>query len=288
MNWIGENLGKAITEFFVDMISDILERAFKLIAEVLFNPEELTGFFSELYGIFVAVGAMLIVCIALFRVLTGLFEAHKGDSWESNLVEITLDTFKASAMVPILPFILWLVLGKIVYPLGEYMFGKIGTFSANEVSDLIQSGNVGAVIGNSFMFILVFGFICIAVFAFFIKMCIYHADILLLQLLSPLAAISIMANDNNYAGIWWREFLSQIVTIVVQVACMVGVVEILTGSNGGMSWYKFMLLVGLCVLLIRGPSVTRNMWYATGSGKTMMHQGGKLAARMMMIRKFIP
>lgn len=288
MNWIGENLGKAITEFFVDMISDILERAFKLIAEVLFNPEELTGFFSELYGIFVAVGAMLIVCIALFRVLTGLFEAHKGDSWESNLVEITLDTFKASAMVPILPFILWLVLGKIVYPLGEYMFGKIGTFSANEVSDLIQSGNVGAVIGNSFMFILVFGFICIAVFAFFIKMCIYHADILLLQLLSPLAAISIMANDNNYAGIWWREFLSQIVTIVVQVACMVGVVEILTGSNGGMSWYKFMLLIGLCVLLIRGPSVLRNMWYATGAGKGMMAQGGKMAARMMMIRKFIP
>src|SRR5699024_3473736 len=115
-------------------------------------------------------------------------------------------------------------------------------------------------------------------------LCISHEDCLLLQLLRPLAAIFIMANDNNYAGVWWREFLSQIVTIIVQVAGMVGVVEILTGSNGEMSWYKFMLLIGLCVLLIRGPSVTMNMWYATGSGKTMMNQGGKMAARIMMSR----
>ncbi|MCJ7843087.1 hypothetical protein MUB24_19840 [Lederbergia sp. NSJ-179] len=120
---------------------------------------------------------------------------------------------------------------------------------------------------------------------FFHKMCIYHADILFLALVSPWAAISVMAEDNNYAGVWWREFLSQIVTIVLQVAAMVGVVEILTGSNRNMSWYKFMLLIGLCVLLIRGPSVTRSMWYATGAGKSKMNQGGKIAARMMMIRK---
>ena len=114
-------------------------------------------------------------------------------------------------------------------------------------------------------------------------MCIYHADVLLLNVLSVLAAISIVADDNNYAGIWWREVLSQVMTIIVQTACMVGVVEILGSEN--LSWYQFMLLIGLCVLLIRGPSVLRNMWYATGSGKSMINQGGKMAARLMMVRK---
>lgn len=281
------NFSEKIRDFFIDMITDVMEGMFKFIAQVLFNPEEMTGFFKELYDIFIAIGAMLIVCMALYRVITGLIEAHRGDSWEANWVEITLDTLKASAMVPILPFVLWFVLGKIVYPLGEYMFGRIGTFSAKGVADLLKAGSVGDVLGSNFMFILIFGFICVAVTAFAIKMCIYHADILLLQLLSPFAAYSIMAQDNNYAGVWWREFLSQIVTIVVQVACMVGIVEILTNANpeSGFSWYKFMLLIGLCVLLMRGPSVTRNMWYATGAGKSMMAQGGKMAARMVMIRK---
>ena len=67
---------------------------------------------------------------------------------------------------------------------------------------------------------------------------------------------------------------------------MVGVVEIISGANE-FSWYQFMLLIGLCVLLIRGPSVTRNMWYATGAGKSMMGQGGKMASRVTMIKKLL-
>lgn len=277
------NIGEKIQEFFIDFINDVLERTFKLISKMLFSSEGMTGFFEELYGIFVAVGAMLMVCIVLFKVIQGLLEsAASGESQEAQLGYTLIDTLKASAMIPIMPFILWFIVGKIVYPLGEYMFGKIGNYTADGVANILQSGSVGSVIGNQFMFIILFAFVCIAVVAFFIKMCIYHADLLLLSLLSVLAAISIVADDNNYAGVWWREVLSQVTTIIVQTACMVGLTELLSSD---LTWYKFMLLIGLCVLLIRGPSVLRNMWYATGAGKGMMAQGGKMAARMMMVRK---
>lgn len=277
------NIGEKIQEFFIDLINDVLERTFKLISEVLFNPDGMTGFFEELYGIFVAVGSMLMVCIVLFKVIQGFLEsAASGESQEAQLGHTIIDTFKASAMIPIMPFILWFIVGKIVYPLGEYMFGKIGNYTADGVANVLQGGTVGEVIGSQFMFIILFAFVCIAVVAFFIKMCIYHADVMLLSLLSVLAAISLIADDNNYAGIWWREVLSQVTTIIVQTACMVGLTELLSSD---LSWYTFMLLIGLCVLLIRGPSVLRNMWYATGAGKNMLAQGGKMAARMMMIRK---
>lgn len=280
------NFSERIRDFFIDLITDVLDSAFKLIAEVLFNPEQLTGFFLDLYTIFIGIGSMLMVCIVLFKVIQGLLAAAaSGESQQAHLGHTVIDTIKACAMIPIMPFVLWVIIGQIVYPLGEFMFRRIGTFSADGVEKLIKRGDIGSVIGDGFMFIIVFGFVCVAVFAFFIKMCIYHADILFLNVLSVFAAISIVADDNNYAGVWWREVLSQITTIIVQVAIMVGVVEILTGSDGGLTWYSFMLLIGLCVLLIRGPSVTRNMWYATGAGKSMIGQGGKLAARVHMVRK---
>ncbi|MCY8497762.1 conjugal transfer protein TrbL family protein [Bacillus atrophaeus] len=277
------NFGDKIKDFFIDVINDVLERTFKFIAKVLFNSEGLTGFFKDLYGIFLACGAMLIVCILLFKVIQGLLAAAaNGEAPQALIGDLIISTFKASAMIVIMPFILWLIVGKIVYPLGEFMFGRIGNYTADGVAKILKSGDIGEVIGGEFMFIILFAFVCIAVVAFFIKMCIYHADLLLLQLLSVLAAISIVADDNNYAGIWWREVISQVLTIIVQTACMVGLTEILGNE---LTWYKFMLLIGLCVILVRGPSVLRNMWYATGSGRSMMNQGGKMAARMMMIRK---
>lgn len=278
------NLSEKIQEFLIDVITDILNSTFEFLGEIIFNSEGLTGFFEELYGIFLACGAMLMVCIVLFKVIQGLLStAANGESSQAQLGHIIVNTMKACVMIPIMPLLLWLVVGKIVYPLGEYMFSKVGGYTADSVSSLLKSGSLGEIIGKEFMFIVMFAFICVAVLAFLIKMCIYHADVLLLNVLSVLAAISIVADDNNYAGIWWREVLSQVMTIIVQTACMVGVVEILGSEN--LSWYQFMLLIGLCVLLIRGPSVLRNMWYATGSGKSMINQGGKMAARLMMVRK---
>lgn len=44
-----------------------------------------------------------------------------------------------------------------------------------------------------------------------------------------------------------------------------------------------MLLIDFGVLIIRGPSVLRSMWYGTESGKATM-QGSKMATRMYMMR----
>ncbi|MBC1850916.1 protein TrsL, partial [Listeria seeligeri] len=48
-------------------------------------------------------------------------------------------------------------------------------------------------------------------------------------------------------------------------------------------WYSLVLLIGFGVLIIRGPSVTRSMWYATGSGRATMN-AGKTMTRLAMMK----
>ena len=183
-------------------------------------------------------------------------------------------------MIVAAPTLLLLIIGKVVYPLGDYMFKNVSKDLASSTGKYILS--IGGLFSqsNSFVLILMTLFITIAVVSFFFKMCIYHADLILLQILSIWAAISMCADDNNYMSVWWREVLSQISTILVQTLLMSGVTTILAGS---FEWYNLMLLIGFCCLLINGPSVLRSMWYTTGSGKTAM-SAGKLATRKLMMK----
>lgn len=278
------NFSERIQEFLEEIIADVLERSFMFISEILFSQEGLTGFFQEVYNVFLAFGAILMVCIILFRLIQTLIAGTAGDIDQSDIGELVLRTMKACIMIPVLPMILWFVVGQIVYPLGEFFFSRLGTFSAESVSDVITSGSIGELIGSQFMFLIIFAFLAVAIFTYFLKMCIYHADVLFLAVFSIFAAISITAEDNNYAGVWWRELLSQVTTIVAQTMAMVGVTEILSGD---MTWFRFMLLIGLGVMLIRGPSVLRTMWYATGAGRGAMNQGSKMAARAMLLKKLV-
>ena len=135
--------------------------------------------------------------------------------------------------------------------------------TANKINSFIETEDVSqfALNVNSTLILLLFLLIVFA--TFLIKICIYHADLVLLELLSVWAAISIINDEYNYMSVWWRKFLSQIVSSIVQMGLMVGIVEVLSSTT--FEWYIFMLLIGFGVLIIRGPSVLRSMWYVTVS-----------------------
>ena len=138
------NLSEKIQEFLIDVITDILNSTFEFLGEIIFNSEGLTGFFEELYGIFLACGAMLMVCIVLFKVIQGLLStAANGESSQAQLGHIIVNTMKACVMIPIMPLLLWLVVGKIVYPLGEYMFSKVGGYTADSVFQFVEIWKFG-------------------------------------------------------------------------------------------------------------------------------------------------
>ncbi|MBT2720719.1 conjugal transfer protein TrbL family protein [Bacillus sp. ISL-46] len=126
----------------------------------------------------------------------------------------------------------------------------------------------------------------VAFIAFLFSVAVFHADIMFLYLLSPLACVSVIADDNEYLGVWWRELLSQIVTIIAKIFLFVVALSILINEN--ITFLNFVLLMGCCILLIKSPSVLRNMWYSSGSGRGMMGAMGgttKLIARRFLLKR---
>ncbi|MGF6950111.1 hypothetical protein QF028_002616 [Neobacillus sp. B4I6] len=126
----------------------------------------------------------------------------------------------------------------------------------------------------------------VAFIAFLFSVAVFHADIMFLYLLSPLACVSVIADDNEYLGVWWRELLSQIVTIIAKIFLFVVALSILINEN--ITFLNFLLLMGCCILLIKSPSVLRSMWYSTGSGRGMMGAMGgttKLVARRFLLKR---
>ncbi|WP_077324100.1 conjugal transfer protein TrbL family protein [Virgibacillus siamensis] len=270
-----------IYDFFYEVIKEVMGFIFDALSNIVFNHEGLTGFMEKLFPIFIAIGGSLMLCICLFKVIQYMIQTSaRGGSVEVGLSEIIIRAVLASAMVAILPAALTFIILGIVAPLGSWMFGKIGDYSTGVIIDYLHRGSIGDMIGDGFVFLILLGFLLVAFIAFTIKMCIYHADIVLLELLSVIAAVTLCADDNNYMSVWWREVLSQITTILLQMALMVSIVQIITSD---LTWWNFMLLIGFSVLLIRGPSVTRHMWYATGSSGALIN-GGKMATRMAMLK----
>jgi len=273
------DIGNSINTYFLQCITQVLQQASLFISQILFEPKEMPDFFKKVYLIFVGIGSTIMAIIVLVNLVQYMLDVSN-DQTQATVWEIITKTFKASFMIVAAPTLLILIVGQVVYPLGTYLFSTVAKDLATSTTSYITSiGNLFAQ-ANSFVFLLMLFFITAAIVCFFFKMCVYHADLVLLEILSVWAAISMCANENNYMGVWWREVISQITTILVQTLLIAGVTTILASK---FEWYNFMLLIGFCCLLIKGPSVLHSMWYSTGTGKTAM-AGGKIATRILMMK----
>lgn len=86
----------------------------------------------------------MLVTIALAKVLIFLLSEAEG-SRDASVWGLIVDSFKASAMVLILPLILIFSLDMIVYPLGKWMFSSIGGMTANKINSFIETEDVSQV-----------------------------------------------------------------------------------------------------------------------------------------------
>lgn len=273
------DIKEKVMNMIEEWLNDLLTAVFKFLAEVLFNHEALSGLFLDVYRIFAVFGGVLLVAIVLFRILNAML--NEATNNESNIAEIIVSALKASVMVFLLPVILYFVVKEILYPLMEYMFVEIAGSSSDIITNSIESSMVVDVFGSGTMAItLLLLFLVVVFIVFTFKICVYHVDLIILEIFSVFAAITIATENYDFSEVWWREFLSQIVSIVTQVLLMAAIVQLLANFN---SWYDFMLIIGCGVLIIRGPSVLRSMWYSSGGAKGGISLG-KSATRISMMR----
>ncbi|MEE3956129.1 conjugal transfer protein TrbL family protein [Peribacillus frigoritolerans] len=273
-----------IVEAIQGMLEDFIEWALLMCNDLLLKQNAEVEFFSSVNNFLLALTSTIAVTIVLYKIIEVMSRNAAGDAVTYG--PVIVNTLKSALLIPAMPFIQKILLEEVAYNMGNWMIGEGSKVSKEKIEDMLVPSNFAALHFHGAALLILLAVFALAFIAFLFSVAIFHADVMFLYLLSPLACVSVIADDNEYLGVWWRELLSLIVTILSKIFLFVIALSILINEN--LTFLNFLLLMGCCILLIKSPSVLRNMWYSSGSGRGMMGAMGgttKLAARRFLLKR---
>ncbi|MDN4075493.1 conjugal transfer protein TrbL family protein [Fictibacillus terranigra] len=272
-----------IVEAIQGMLQDFIEWALLLCNDLLLKQNAEIEFFSKVNNFILALTSTIALTIVLYKILEVMSRNAAGDAISYG--PVIVNTLKSALLIPAMPFIQKILLEEVAYNTGNWMISAGKNISKDKIEAMLDPGNFAALHFQGAALLILLAVFAVAFIGFLFSVAIFHADIMFLYLLSPLACVSVIADDNEYLGVWWRELLSQIVTILAKIFLFIAALSILINEN--ITFFNFLLLMGCCILLIKSPSVLRNMWYSSGSGRGMMGAMSgttKLAARRFLMK----
>ncbi|MED2974176.1 hypothetical protein P4361_18260 [Fictibacillus sp. B-59209] len=277
------NFKEKIVEAIQGMLEDFIEWALLLCNDLLLKQNAEIEFFSKVNNFILALTSTIAVTIVLYKILEVMSRNAAGDAISYG--PVIVNTLKSALLIPAMPFVQKILLEEVAYNTGNWMISAGKNISKDKIESMLDPGNFAALHFQGAALLILLAVFAVAFIGFLFSVAIFHADIMFLYLLSPLACVSVIADDNEYLGVWWRELLSQIVTILAKIFLFIAALSILINEN--ITFFNFLLLMGCCILLIKSPSVLRNMWYSSGSGRGMMGAMSgttKLAARRFLMK----
>lgn len=273
-----------IVEAIQGMLEDFIEWALLMCNDLLLKENAEIQFFSSVNNFLLALTSTIAVTIILYKIIEVMSRNAAGDAVAYG--PVIVNTLKSALLIPAMPFIQKVLLEEVAYNMGNWMIKSGSRVSKGKIETMLDPNNFSTLHFQGAALLILLAVLALAFIAFLFSVAIFHADVMFLYLLSPLACVSVIADDNEYLGVWWRELLSQIVTILSKIFLFVIALSILINEN--LTFLNFLLLMGCCILLIKSPSVLRNMWYSSGSGRGMMGAMGgttKLAARRFLLKR---
>lgn len=269
------SIGERIKNMFLDWIISAIEMAVEFLQNTLFNYEGLAGVALDAYNLFVFLGGLLVVFLALAKIINQLVSEAEG-SQEADIWFTLVSSFKAGGHIVIMPFIISIVMNGIVQPISSYFIGEMGILTVDNLQGFVESDTLPEIFnaGLNQVILMLFLLVVIVVFAF--KMFIAQAQVLVLEILSPLCAVSVMTEDFNFIENWWRDLLSHTLTIIVLTLSMALFAEALT-MDADTIWGKLPFVVGSGALVLSGPTLLKSIWFSSGAGRA----GGGVARTLM-------
>ena len=262
--------------------SDLLEASMKIANKTTFDIPNI-GIINTVTNVFVFATTTFAICIVLYKVIEAQIQASNGsgDALTANIVQ---KLFYSSIALATLPWAMNFFIKNIVSPLGEYVINQVAkdlnvqTIGERLRSFLVSSfftGGVSAVV--LFAFVIFFAF---SIAKYFISICVFYADFLVLTMLTPLVALSLLTDEQNYFQIWVKELLSEALTMLIKMILYLAMISLMVAEKYTLA--NFMAMIGCGLLIIKTPSALQNMWYSTKVSK-----GGGLGnlAMMSMLRK---
>lgn len=301
MEWIKDAID-SMTDSLVDGLTDfiysivfgafkpILSFFIKVIDSILIEPNEvIDNYVSTASTLINSLISSLAICIIIFKMVQVMKKNAEGTA-ETPMYYFT-QVAPSALLVGVLP---WLVdiMTKLSYT-GTRAFLDIGEKSYIETLDEwkdIDSAQNGfieltadiGIIGSAPIMLLAFLlmltiFTVIFVFQFVSRI----ADLVVMKIVAPLVAVSLLADENNYLNVWWRELLAISIQLPLQMFTFFGGINLFFVGN--LDIPKLLLGIGMFIITVKSPSFIRSMCYSTGSGR-MAQMAGMSATRMIAQR----
>jgi hypothetical protein len=276
LDWIKEIISTSIWDTVAEVIESLLNFMFKYISQVVIDPTEpgkyLTNFDDYLRGVEFFAGGLLVifVVLAVFRQLSGvMYQSEK--SVGTYFLHITF----AGALIYILPKTVTLVFLPINNALINFI-GEVG-IDTSRIEDSFQSA--WGLIKEENILKLIFLILIIALFALGVAAAIRYIETLIVILISPIVALSVI-NNSDGLNIWIRETIAIIFTQTIHFLILQILISIMAGVDNFM--VMMILSIGAIAVGLKGPQILRQYLYKTGTSSVLVSSAGT-AGRIGMI-----
>lgn len=284
-DWVGGKLKEVIEETINGWIEEFMNWILVMVNEMVFNLPT-SSFVNNVMNFFVWFTGVFAVVVALYKIIEYIINTQNGTQ-EYPLDEILLRVIKSAVAMLVLPWALKIIILDIALPIANY-FASAGTdFEGNGAYAVISAALAGSAIAVSgfggIVLTILLIFFAVVFFMFLYSVCVFYADYIIMQILIAPVSLSMIADDNNYFQVWWRELLSIVVSLLVKIFLVTLIINIL--FSGG----NIFLAIGAGALIIKTPSVLKNMWYGGGGSRAVSRGAGSIGSMgsRMLLTKFL-
>lgn len=303
MDWIKdavkeltEGISKGMTDFVFQFLYVIFYEPLKgfvwLIDKILIDPNSIASDYIGNASILVnSLITTLAMTVFVFKMITVMKRNAEGTAESPGYYVSQL--LPMSILIGGLP---WLVdiMTQISYA-ATRAFSSIGKKSYLETIkewDSLKHGQTGfkemtksmSMLGSSqVMFLLFILMMLIFTIVFIFQFVSRIADLVIMKIVSPLVAVSMLADENNYVGVWWRELLAISIQLPLQMFLFFGALNMLFGAKIEVG--TLLLGIGFLIMTVKSPSFIRSMVYSTGTGRMASGMAGS-TAKMLMRQMF--
>lgn len=280
-NWATNKLNEVVEETVNGWIEDIMTFILTLINDLVFSLPT-NDFAKDVINLLTWLTSIVAVVVVLYKIIEYMINSAAGTQ-EYPLEEILVRVGKSAVMLLVLPWILRMMIFNVALPLANYFTAAGTDIDVDTGFSLLEASVMAFFAGISGIVLILVMLFFLVVFAMFLfSVCVFYADFILMQVFIAPVALSVIADDNNFMQVWWRELLSMVVSLLTKLFLMTLVLNTLFNEDG-----NIMLAIGAGALIIKSPSILKNMWYGGGGGRAAVRgvgTGGAMASRILFQR----
>ncbi|MDU0435897.1 MULTISPECIES: conjugal transfer protein TrbL family protein [Staphylococcus] len=291
-NGIAEGMMNFIFQFLYTLFYEPLKFFIWLLDKILIDPNSIASNYISNASVLVnSLITSIAICVFAFKMIQVIKQNAEGNAESPGYYVAQL--LPSSLLVALLPWVVdimtqlsyaatraFLNTGQKSYlqTIKEWSSLKKGQDGFKEML-----GSMGTVAGSQIMFILFILLILVFTVIFIFQFVSRIADLVIMKVVAPLIAVSMLADENNYLGIWWRELLAISIQLPLQVFTFFGGINLFFGAKLDVG--TLLLGIGFFILTVKSPSFIRSMVYSTGSGRMATGMAGSSAK--LLVRKML-